>query len=68
MKVVESWRFEIPFSSGAFSSPLPSKALLPSSGWLFFPVFFFVFLAALFLAGSAHDEPFAEPTQMPLLQ
>jgi hypothetical protein len=51
-----------------FLPPLRSKFLLPSSSWIFFRVFFFVFFAAGFFAVSAHDDPFAEPTQMPLLQ
>jgi hypothetical protein len=51
-----------------FLPALPSNALLPSSGFVFFPFFFFVFFLAVFLRGLAHDEPSADPTQMPLLQ
>jgi len=62
MKVEESWRFENPFSSVTFSSPTSAKALLPSSAWVFFAVFFFVFFAGRFFAGWAPDEALAEPT------
>ena len=42
MKVGESWRFEIPFSSAAFSSS-PSHYVV-SSDFVFFRFFFFRFL------------------------
>jgi hypothetical protein len=45
-----------------FLPPLPAKALLPSSAWVFFAVFFFVFFAGRFFAGLAPDEALAEPT------
>jgi hypothetical protein len=70
MKVEESWRFEIPFSSVASSSYLPTvhpKSLLPSSAFVFFGFSRFVLFAAALLCAQAHDDLPPDPAQMSLL-
>jgi hypothetical protein len=51
-----------------FLPALPFKTLLPSSGSVFFPRWFFIFFPAARRRSGRHDEPPANPAQMPMLQ
>jgi transposase len=64
----ESGGLKFRFLPVRFLPALRTEAFLPSSGWHFFPVFFFVFFPVWFCGVSAHDELLAAPPQMPLLQ